>query len=111
MICPKCNAELVLTERDAIEVDYCPRCRGVWLDRGELEKLIAAATARSGPGASRYLAVDERDARRLDTDDYRDGRGRRDDHDDDDEGYRGGYDGQAQPRRRRSFLENIFDLD
>jgi len=40
MKCPACSAELLLSERQGIEIDYCPSCRGVWLDRGELDKII-----------------------------------------------------------------------
>ena len=40
MNCPVCNVELVMSERQGIEIDYCPKCRGVWLDRGELDKII-----------------------------------------------------------------------
>lgn len=40
MNCPVCNVALVLSERQGIEIDYCPKCRGVWLDRGELDKII-----------------------------------------------------------------------
>ena len=40
MICPICNVDLLMTERQGIEIDYCPKCRGLWLDRGELEKII-----------------------------------------------------------------------
>lgn len=40
MNCPQCNVSLVMTERSGIEIDYCPQCRGVWLDRGELVKII-----------------------------------------------------------------------
>ncbi len=40
MKCPSCNVSLVMTERSGIEIDYCPECRGVWLDRGELDKII-----------------------------------------------------------------------
>ena len=41
MKCPVCNVDLVMSERQGIEIDYCPQCRGVWLDRGELDKIIA----------------------------------------------------------------------
>lgn len=42
MKCPVCTAtDLVMSERSGIEIDYCPQCRGVWLDRGELDKIIA----------------------------------------------------------------------
>lgn len=41
MICPNCeNEKLIMTERQGIEIDYCSNCRGIWLDRGELDKLI-----------------------------------------------------------------------
>lgn len=40
MECPSCKVSLVMTERSGIEIDYCPNCRGVWLDRGELDKII-----------------------------------------------------------------------
>ncbi|RYG58677.1 MAG: hypothetical protein EON60_12585, partial [Alphaproteobacteria bacterium] len=40
MKCPLDGAELVMSERQGIEIDYCPTCRGVWLDRGELDKII-----------------------------------------------------------------------
>ncbi|WP_081609681.1 zf-TFIIB domain-containing protein [Mesorhizobium sp. STM 4661] len=40
MKCPIDDAELVMSERQGIEIDYCPKCRGVWLDRGELDKII-----------------------------------------------------------------------
>ncbi|BDI23143.1 zf-TFIIB domain-containing protein [Herbiconiux sp. L3-i23] len=40
MKCPNDNATLVMSERNGIEIDYCPECRGVWLDRGELDKII-----------------------------------------------------------------------
>jgi len=40
MKCPIDDAELVMSDRQGIEIDYCPKCRGVWLDRGELDKII-----------------------------------------------------------------------
>lgn len=40
MDCPVCKVNLVMTDRQGIEIDYCPKCRGVWLDRGELDKII-----------------------------------------------------------------------
>lgn len=40
MKCPNCNETLVMTERSNVEIDYCPQCRGVWLDKGELDKII-----------------------------------------------------------------------
>lgn len=48
MLCPTCVSErLVMSERSGIEIDYCPQCRGVWLDRGELDKLIERSATQS----------------------------------------------------------------
>ena len=44
LMCPNDNAAMQTLERDGVQFDMCPTCRGVWLDRGELEKLMAAAT-------------------------------------------------------------------
>ena len=43
MRCPLCNIDLLLSERYGVEIDYCPKCRGIWLDRGELDKIIDKA--------------------------------------------------------------------
>ncbi|TKK67209.1 hypothetical protein FC093_15100 [Ilyomonas limi] len=43
MKCPNCNETLLMTERNHIEIDYCPSCRGVWLDKGELDKMLLYA--------------------------------------------------------------------
>ena len=67
MKCPIClYPELVMTSREGIEIDYCPECRGVWLDRGELDKIIE----RSGAMASRPEYDDSRREHR-DADDKR----------------------------------------
>lgn len=47
MKCPLCDVDLQMAERQGIEIDYCPKCRGVWLDRGELDKIIERANAES----------------------------------------------------------------
>lgn len=51
MPCPVCRVPLVMSDRQGIEIDYCPQCRGVWLDRGELDKIIdrSVAPAPSAP--------------------------------------------------------------
>lgn len=49
MQCPACNVTLVMTERQGVEIDYCPQCRGVWLDRGELDKIVERAGRRPLP--------------------------------------------------------------
>lgn len=92
MHCPRCDVE-VLAERtrDGVTIDVCGRCRGVWLDRGELERLIArAAPPDSEPGFGPPGRRDD-DRRRDD---------RRRDDDDDDDGPRGGIFGT---------LRNLFD--
>lgn len=54
MNCPTCRDErLVMSERHGIEIDYCPRCRGIWLDRGELDKIIQRASAGEAPPPAR----------------------------------------------------------
>ncbi|GAA3528314.1 zf-TFIIB domain-containing protein [Aeromicrobium panaciterrae] len=49
MKCPTDNATLVMSERSGIEIDYCPECRGVWLDRGELDKIVDRAAQEAAP--------------------------------------------------------------
>ncbi len=55
MKCPKCNVILLLTERQGVEIDYCPECRGVWLDRGELDKVIEKASAQAQPASAQAM--------------------------------------------------------
>lgn len=57
MQCPKCQANLMISDRQGIEIDFCPQCRGVWLDRGELDKIVERA--------SRYVDDDDDDLRRA----------------------------------------------
>jgi hypothetical protein len=49
MSCPVCRVPLVMSERQGVEIDYCPQCRGVWLDRGELDKILERAARDSAP--------------------------------------------------------------
>lgn len=51
MACPVCRVPLAMSDRQGIEIDYCPQCRGVWLDRGELDKIIERSVPQ-GAGAS-----------------------------------------------------------
>jgi uncharacterized protein len=92
MKCPVCSTELKLTDRQGIEIDYCPQCRGVWLDRGELDKLIerSAADYRSTPVTYTDRATQYRD-------------------DDDDDFKERGYGGQNK-HKRKSFLDDLFDF-
>ena len=51
MKCPACKTtDLVMSERQNVEIDYCPQCRGVWLDRGELDKIRERSQVESAPG-------------------------------------------------------------
>ena len=57
MKCPVCkDVDLVMSERQGVEIDYCPKCRGVWLDRGELDKIIEKSV---GGGSSEYFGSSE----------------------------------------------------
>lgn len=83
MKCPVCSVALVMSERQGVEIDYCPQCRGVWLDRGELDKIIEKA----GPGHPEP---------------YKEPRN-----------YHGGEYGkhsyEHKKQRKKSFLEELFD--
>jgi Zn-finger nucleic acid-binding protein len=49
MTCPVCKVPLSMSERQGIEIDYCPQCRGVWLDRGELDKIVERSAVEAPP--------------------------------------------------------------
>ncbi len=49
MQCPACSTVLQMTERQGVEIDYCPQCRGIWLDRGELDKVLERSTRAGVP--------------------------------------------------------------
>ncbi len=53
MPCPVCKIPFVMSDRQGVEIDYCPQCRGVWLDRGELDKIIERSTSDIAPVADR----------------------------------------------------------
>jgi Zn-finger nucleic acid-binding protein len=86
MNCPVDGTELRLSERQGIEIDYCPQCRGVWLDRGELDKILERSAQIANP--------DNRSS-------YRD---------DDDEPRQPRRDETRPQSKRRSFLEEILDF-
>lgn len=83
MKCPVDNETLVMTERSGVEIDYCPVCRGVWLDRGELDKIIErsqpqmAQPVRPAPPVQGWTRHDDR----------------------------------RRPKKRESFLSELFDFD
>jgi Zn-finger nucleic acid-binding protein len=103
MRCPNDEATLVMSERSGIEIDYCPECRGVWLDRGELDKIIErsvsleqpAAPAPQPPPAPQYDRYDD-DRRRYDDD------RRHQQHHAPQQGY-------YKKRKKESWLSEIFD--
>ena len=90
MQCPVCvETQLVLAERQGIEIDYCPRCRGVWLDRGELDKIIERTATMMPPVADAHSYPQDRPRQ-----DYRD-----EDYD------------HRKRKRRGGFLDDLFDFD
>jgi Zn-finger nucleic acid-binding protein len=93
MKCPIDNRDLVMTERQGIEIDYCPTCRGVWLDRGELDKIIERSAGQEPEARG---APDTRYETEGDRRDYDDRYGRRD---------------RKHGRRRGSLLGDLFDFD
>ena len=61
MKCPVCdNVNLVMSEKQGVEIDYCPHCRGVWLDRGELDKILERSAAFAPPPRQEYSDARER---------------------------------------------------
>ena len=90
MKCPNCNETLVMAERHGVEIDYCPNCRGVWLDKGELDKILDKAADNE----SRYT--------NNQPDTHYENRDRRDYSDKDDPRYR---------RKKKGFLGDFFDFD
>ena len=91
MNCPTDGTLLTIADRSGIEIDWCPTCRGVWLDRGELDKIIdrAATVMTTASPTDRYAGRRNEDDRRYD-DDRRPG---------------------DRKRRRRGFLDDLFDFD
>ena len=99
MPCPACKVPLVMSDRQGVEIDYCPQCRGVWLDRGELDKIIERSAAHdAGPAPQPH--VPPAGVQRA-PDPY----AGRPAYYGDDDGHRHGH----HPRRRKSFFEELFD--
>ena len=94
MKCPICTtSNLVMSERQGIEIDYCPDCRGVWLDRGELDKIIERAVPQemSPPPQPPHAPQPNFHANGQAP------------------GYGHGYSHGQKPYRKKSFLEELFD--
>jgi uncharacterized protein len=85
MHCPTDGAVLVMSERNGIEIDYCPTCRGVWLDRGELDKVIERSLGQPAPQPSNPPQHQ---------------------HQHEHQGYQQGY---RKPKRKESWLSELFD--
>lgn len=60
MNCPVCNIPLTMSERQGVEIDFCSKCRGVWLDRGELDKIIERASLEITPTPLRQVRNEDR---------------------------------------------------
>jgi Zn-finger nucleic acid-binding protein len=105
MKCPICNVELKIAERSGVEIDFCPQCRGVWLDRGELDKIIERAGMMATDPA-RVRAGYEVEPRQPQ---YEVPRRKPDyDYDDDDDDYR--RRGSYPRKKKKSWLDEIFDF-
>lgn len=98
LLCPACKIDLLISERQGIEIDYCAKCRGVWLDRGELDKIIEQSVGAEARG------TEPSSARVLDREAYRE----RGDHDGGHGSSRSGHGGR-RGRRHDSFLGRLFD--
>lgn len=97
MLCPLCNVALKMSARQGIEIDYCPKCRGVWLDRGELDKILERSVSETSPSKRSSQSQYHRHDKDDDDDDY-------DDDDDRD------HDKRRHKRyRRKSWLHELFD--
>lgn len=92
MKCPNCESLLIMSERQGIEIDYCPNCRGVWLDRGELDKIIEKSMSAEKTQQDRP---------------YNENKGYKKEYNDDDEYQKRNY----QRKRKGGFLGNLFDFD
>jgi uncharacterized protein len=112
MNCPVCTDErLVMADRQGIEIDYCPKCRGVWLDRGELDKIIERAAVEAAsvrPAAVAPAPVPTRaPAPVLPPPSSRPWR---DDDDDDDDDWKRRDPRYGKPSKKKSVLKELFDF-
>lgn len=96
MECPVCKTkQLVMSERQGIEIDYCPQCRGVWLDRGELDKILERSESEAMSTRPSRPAAPGRE--------YSPGR-------DYSGGYSEPYHGHYRQKKRKGLLSEIFDF-
>ena len=94
MLCPLDKTSLVMSERQGIEIDYCPTCRGVWLDRGELDKILERSAAEGGPARQPARPTSSAREEYLSPREYGEDRGHR-------------HGGHRKPKK--SFLSELFD--
>ena len=100
MKCPTCaTPDLLMTERLGIEIDYCPQCRGVWLDRGELDKIIERSLREPGQQAAAPVPQTPPQMQQPYQQPYNNGHGYRGDHHDEHQNYRG----------KKSIWKELFD--
>lgn len=92
MNCPVCSSELQIVERQSVEIDYCPRCRGVWLDRGELDKIIERSSVYRDDDDDSDWGDERRSMGRMRTVDDRSGV-------------------RYPPKKREGFFSRLFDFD
>lgn len=103
MICPRCNTNLLMSNAKEVEIDYCPNCKGVWLDRGELDKIIERSLTEGSAtyrGNSNYGQYDNHIEKKFDN--------HHDRHYD--ENHDGHYGYGYQQKRRKGFLGELFDF-
>lgn len=104
MLCPNDGATLLMTDRQGVEIDYCPTCRGVWLDKGELDKIVERAARELGDDLAPPPPPPPPPPPRYEERARYEARPRYDD--------RSRYDDpRSKKRKKRSFLDDIFDFD
>lgn len=113
-ICPVCNVDLQRAQRQGVEIDYCPQCRGVWLDRGELEKLIERSVSEFHDDRDGYSSGDRYREDYGRSEGGHHGRSSGKGHGDrgHESGHGRGYGGEHGGRRERrgGFLGDLFDF-
>lgn len=119
MNCPHCNVALVMTERSGVEIDYCPKCRGVWLDRGELDKIIERVDGQEQPAPPQAAAqVGQRHPHSPSCGEqpmppgfgHQPQQSHHGGHHGDKHGYRYGHEQHGYKHKRKSILGELFDF-
>jgi Zn-finger nucleic acid-binding protein len=103
MICPRCSTSLLMSNTKGVEIDYCPECKGVWLDRGELDKIVERSNGEGNgnfQGNNNYGQHNNHPDRKFDSN--------HDGHFDENHDGQHGY-GYPQ-KRKKGFLGDLFDF-